>query len=108
MTDIKDEVYIRRLLRALDQNDIPEHMHGGIFRYLTNGVSPGGFLTAVICNNLHDAVRKADDVNIDLLPAYVNFFHNNAPVACWRSRSAFDGWMKKGGLVGLEKTEGEK
>ena len=31
---------------------IPEHMRGGIERYVNHGIPPGSFLTAIICNDL--------------------------------------------------------
>ena len=34
---------------------IPQHMRGGIERYVMNGVPPGSFLTAVLSNDLKEA-----------------------------------------------------
>lgn len=72
---------------------IPERMMGGITRYIEQGVPPGDFLTAIICNDLYEAVGRADDENIANIPAYVGYFYNNAPSQCWGSVEKFNAWM---------------
>ena len=55
---------------------IPEYMQQGINLYIENGIRPGDFLTAVICNDLKMTYLYADDTNFHNIPAYVNFFYN--------------------------------
>jgi len=74
---------------------IPEYMRDAIKLYLERGIEPGDFLSAVICNDLREAVGRADDVNIYNLPAYVNFFYNHAPHGCWGSPENMKAWMEK-------------
>jgi len=74
---------------------IPEYMMGGIQRYIDHGLEPGDFLTAVICNDLHLAVGRADDLNIVNLPAYVGYLYNEAPSECWGSREKMEAWIAK-------------
>ena len=50
-------------------------------------------MQAVICNNLKESVGQADDENMDNLPAYVGYFYNEAPSACWGSKEAMDQWI---------------
>lgn len=45
----------------------------------------GSFLTAVVENNLDEAVGKADSVNVRALPIYVKYFYNYAPTK-WRTQ----------------------
>lgn len=66
---------------------------GAIERYIKDRKPPGDFLTAVICNDLKEAVARADDENQNNLPAYVGYFYNEAPSACWGSRAAFKNWL---------------
>lgn len=73
---------------------IPERMMGGIERYLEHGIEPGSFLTAVIHNNLAEAVGCADEENMANLPAYVAFFHNEAPSTSWGSEERMQQWIK--------------
>ena len=42
---------------------IPDHMHGAVIRYVEDGIEPGGFLEAVLCNDLKGAVMRADAIN---------------------------------------------
>ena len=73
---------------------IPDYMRNGIDLYIDHGITPGDFLTAVICNDLVGAVGRADSTNIHNLPAYANFFYNYAPSPCWGSKAKMDAWVK--------------
>ncbi len=73
---------------------IPEHMMEPIKRYVENGIIPGGFLQAVICNNLHDALNRADDETLRNLPAYMAYFYNKTPMGCWGSKKKMMDWQK--------------
>ena len=73
---------------------IPERMMGGIKRYLEYGIPPGGFLTAIIENNLSLAVQQADSENLRNIPAYVAYFWNKCPLGCWGSPKKMEDWIK--------------
>ena len=85
---------------------IPERMIGGIRRYIENGIEPGGFLSAVLCNDLLEACGRADDENRTLIFQYVQFFYCCAPSECWGSPAKFNAWCAHGGLA-LANGEGE-
>lgn len=72
---------------------IPKHMMEKIREYIFEHHPVGHFLTAVICNDLKDAVGKADDENLPNLAAYVGFFYNEAPGTCWGSKEKMDQWL---------------
>ena len=74
---------------------IPERMMGGIRRYIDHGIEPGHFLTAVICNDLREAVGRADEENVQLLREYVLFFYNEAPSPCWGSPEKMRAWTAR-------------
>lgn len=80
---------------------VPEYMLEGLNRWVEHGrhAPPGSFLSAVISNDLRRAVEKADDHNRFALPAYVTWFYNYAPIACWGSPLALKTWP---GLKHLE------
>jgi len=84
-------------LTDVDWGRIPERMRGGITRYVERGIRPGGFLTAVICNDLSWAAGSADATNRLLLWDYVKFFYNYAPHECWGSPEKFQAWLKEKG-----------
>lgn len=74
---------------------IPERMMGGLARYIAQGIPPGDFLSAVICNDLKEAIGRADDENIRNLPAYVSYLYNKAPSRCWGSSEKMRAWMTR-------------
>jgi len=76
--------------------NLPDHLQGGISRYLREGIAPGHFLTAVITNNLLEAVSRADCTSIKSLPDIVKFFYNYAPGECWGNQVKMVAWMKGG------------
>jgi len=53
----------------------------------------GDFLTAVLHNNLTEAVARADDENIKNLPAFVGYLYNEAPSLCWGSKERVAEWL---------------
>ena len=79
---------------------IPERMRGGLTRYVENGIAPGGFLTAVFENNFMEAVGRADDENLQNLPAYANYIYNHVPHWCHGSPTAVSDWIARGGSQG--------
>lgn len=81
---------------------IPERMMGGIERYVEHGIIPGEFLQAIICNDLQEAFRRADDENFENIAAFVGYFYNKVPASAWGSYEEMTQWSEKGGLKGDE------
>ena len=81
-----------------DWDLIPEHMREGLYLYICNGIEPGGFLGAVLCNDLNLACQCADSINQRALFNYVKFLHNWAPKNCWGSPDDYYIWRRIGGL----------
>lgn len=79
---------------------LPDHMHGGICRYLLLGIKPGSFLTAVIAHEFEIAKFKADDLNATRLSEYRRFMDAEWPVDSHGSPEDVRYWCEKGGLVG--------
>lgn len=73
---------------------IPARMRPDIHRYINDRIKPGDFLTAIIKNNLADACKHADQENLRNLPAYVDYFYNHTPTACWGSPKRMADWLK--------------
>jgi hypothetical protein len=80
---------------------IPQRMRGAMHRYLQHGIAPGHFLTAVLSNDLREAVSRADEENMLILHDYIRFLYNYAPNGSWGSKQCFDNWLAIGGLDGL-------
>lgn len=80
---------------SFQEFSISDHMMDAIDRYIQHGIAPGGFLTAVITNDLAEAVGRADQHNMRNLPAYVAYFYNEAPADCWGSPDRMRAYMKR-------------
>lgn len=72
---------------------IPERMQDALKRYVHERIQPGQFLTAVLRNDLKEAVGRADDENLPLLPLYVRWLYNVAPGCCWGSPENVKEWL---------------
>lgn len=78
---------------SLVKYNVPEHIHGGLIRYVNNHIAPGGFLTAVLANDLMGAMRRADDINRYHLYDICNWLHNCAPSQCYGSYELVEQWL---------------
>lgn len=71
---------------------IPPRMMSGLENWVLYGVKPGDFLTAVLENNLINAVSRADSENLKNLPAYAIYCYNELPQGAWGSKAKVDQW----------------
>lgn len=82
----------QEFLAAADKYGVG-HAGMSLWHYIERGRDPGGFLTAVLCNDLTKAVSKADDRNVELIPNYVRLLYNHAPADCWGSEREMSDWI---------------
>lgn len=75
--------------------EVPERTREAIDKYIATHLPVGGFLTAVLSNNLRDAVCRADPDNLKNLPAIVAYINNKAPYDCWGSPERVAKWTKE-------------
>ena len=75
--------------------DIPAHTQGALARYVECGFMPGGFLTAVLNNDLFGAVTRADELNVQVLPEIVRYVYNELPASCWGSTERMEAYAAK-------------
>jgi len=82
-----------RLTAELEKTAIPEYMRASAIGYLT-GTAPyaGGFLTALLENDLCGAVLRADPRNTACLDEWVRFLINHAPSNAWGSPDKVRDW----------------
>lgn len=92
--------YLEKLKAGIDYSLLPEHIQGGMKRYIERGIIPGDFLQAVIKNNLKESFFCADDVNAKRMRDIILFMHNEAPSQCWGDKAKLQAWARKGGLDG--------
>ena len=87
-------------MRDVNYNGLPEAMRGEMRRYIERGIPPGGFVTAVLENNLVKAYNRADQTNFDAMDKWAFFLHNEAPRGAWGSAPHVAAWIQKGGMKG--------
>ncbi len=73
---------------------IPAHTKAALDRYVEHRLQPGGFLTAVLSNDLFGAVAKADSENRAALADIVVYIYNNIPSDAWGSRDTVWKWCE--------------
>jgi len=73
---------------------MPEATLECIKAFVFDGTMPGGFVLALLTNNLRDAIGKGDPGNLEALKASVLFCHWEIPGNCWGSVAAVERWME--------------
>ena len=74
--------------------NVPDHTKGALERYILRGIPPGGFLEAVLSNDLKGAFARADIENRNAMYEIVTWIHNYAPSGCWGSKDRVNEWLK--------------
>lgn len=77
---------------------IPELVRDTLIRYIEKGIPTGGFLEAVLSNDLFEAMARADDFNRHQIFEIVSWIYNYAPSSCHGSGLVYAAWIRKGGL----------
>ena len=83
----------------------PSQMSAGVERYIEQGCDPGGFLFALICGDLYEAIARADTGNLYAIVAWWYWVRDEAPNACYGSRAKVETWIREGGLVGRRRSD---
>ena len=82
------------LKRGFKNNTVPAYMHDALMDYVVERRIPGHFLTAVLENDLREAVVQADDANLDALGNWVKVLYNYCPSHSWGSHSRVRAWCR--------------
>jgi len=75
--------------------NIPKITMDTLDLYVTRGIPTGGFLYAVLTNNLFDAVTRADPMNRAALKDICVYVYNDLPQDCWGSPEIVAAWIEK-------------
>jgi hypothetical protein len=89
------------VMLSIDYDGCPEHLRSRMRCWIENGVIPGGFLSAVLQNDLAAAVAQADADSIAGTLLLMQFLHCRAPSGAHGSPAKFNGWADKRGLTGI-------
>lgn len=89
---IESEAELRATLTA---SDVALRYHETLVRYLIHNREPGGFLMAVLQNDLVTAVQAADQTAWFEIPALVRFLHNHVPHRAVFSPERVRAWLAR-------------
>ena len=81
---------------------IPESAVITLVEYRDRGCPTGGFLEAVLSNDLMKALASADDISVNILLHYGRFIYNDLPMSAHGSPDRYKSWLMIGGLNSKE------
>lgn len=87
--------------RENNYHKIPELTLATLERYRDHNIKAGGFLEAVLSNDLSESIARADKDNGEALSIIVTWVFNELPSGSWGSYEKYRDWVNK------EKTEEE-
>jgi hypothetical protein len=77
---------------------VPGYMIDGLYYYVYHRLEPGGFLQAVLSNDLMEAFGRADEINRNYMFNYVDFLYNEVTSECWGSPEKVNNWLSEKGV----------
>ena len=91
--EFRESLYTPTLSDSRKYRDAPVHILDSINAYVEHGQRPGGFLAAVLQNNLTGALRSADDASRRGLDDIILYIWNEVPATCWGSTAKVEAWL---------------
>lgn len=80
---------------------VPDYMRQAFADYVLRGGPTGGFLSALLENDLLRAFGAADESNTRAMSAWARLLYNYAPANSHGNKENVKLWRESGGLVGL-------
>jgi len=84
---------------SIDYSKLPPGLRHAMSEYIDHNILHGGFLYAVLSNNLRDSVQLADSHNLPRIPEIVEWLFSYAPSECWGSRERVDNWCNPENMI---------
>lgn len=72
---------------------VPPYMWDAVEGYFIHRYSPGNFMTALLSNDLMEAMGRADDTNAANMRRWCQFLYNYAPAGSYGSPERFSAWL---------------
>ena len=86
--------------------EIPEHLRGGLARHLVHGIRTGGFLEAVLENDLARAAAYGDDRAMAGIKRIIQFLETYAPRGSWGPNASQLHWRTIGAAARIATVRG--
>lgn len=95
VTSVQKKISIDIMKNFYDFNylDIPQHTQDALENYFLRGWSPGGFVTAVLANDLMRACTSCDPQNRESLVDIAKWVHHRAPTGSWGNYATVTAWL---------------
>jgi hypothetical protein len=77
-----------------DSSLCPPVVVGSLTAYVKYGRPTGGFLEAVLSNDLREAIGRADGTNGPALAHILSFIYDELPSSCWGSPAKYENWLR--------------
>lgn len=88
------------------ERTIPQPILDGLIRYGRDRIPTGGFLQAVLSNDLFGATARGDAETVRLLPEICRYIHLHLLARSYGSREAVEAWVR-GGTTAADWSEAE-
>lgn len=82
--------------RKMRECGVPEHLIGGLARYIVEGVPTGGCLHSILAHDLEDACERADALTLAGMSSIKEFLDDYAPAGCHGSYEKVELWVREG------------
>ena len=76
------------------KSGVPDHLIGGLLRYLVHHIHPGDCLTAILENDLMEAFGRADIETAIGMRHILIFLYNYVPKHCYGNKEKVANWLK--------------
>lgn len=76
--------------------------------YVNEHIQPGGFLYAVLTNDLFGAISRADTANGAAIRDICLYIYNELPSDCWGSRDVVDRYLAQKTYTSLQASMASK
>ena len=96
---------MQRIMEDEKQYDIPPAIKRAIDLHEQEGRTCGSFVTALLQNDLREAVGRADRYSMDAMKEIMQYLDWEIQGRCWGSPSAVKEWRECGGLKRIPKGE---
>ena len=85
--------------------ELPWKYREGLDAWVSGGHKPGGFLCAMLRNDLQDALCRADSTSLSLLLVIAGHIRWHLPKLSHGSKERMDAWEDAGGTDGIERAK---